>query len=174
LPTTVVSRNLRRVELAPVAVITILVAFAGPVGIVLGWWLGRRGERERQQRDERKSAYVAFVHALIRYRNATDEERRRIREDRWAALAEIVLVAPPDVVAAASYQVATGERLLDPGLAPDARQAVYMEMWERNRAFTRLARTDLRVGAADPWEAVAPVVGERIDFRPAPDGDADP
>jgi len=102
------------------------------------------------------SAHVAFVHALIRYRNATDEERRRIREERWAALAEIVLVAPPDVVAAASYQVATGERLLDPGLAPDARQAVCMEMWERNRAFTRLARTDLRVGAADPWEAVAP------------------
>jgi hypothetical protein len=154
------------VELAPLAVVTILVALAGPLGIVLGWWLGRRGERERQQREERKSAYVAFVHALIRYRNANDEERRQIREERWAALAELVIVAPPDIVQAASYQVATGERLLDAALTGDDRQAVYVEMWERNRQFTRLARTDLRVGAADPWAGMAPVVGERIDFRP--------
>jgi hypothetical protein len=153
-------------ELAPVAALTVLVAVAGPIGIILGWWLGRRGERERLQREERKSAYVAFVHALIRYRNATDEERHRIREERWAALAEMVIVAPPTVVQAASYQVATGDRLLDPGLSPGERQAVYLEMWERNRAFTRLARTDLRVGDPDPWKGIAPVVGERIDFRP--------
>jgi hypothetical protein len=153
-------------ELAPVAILTVLVAVAGPIGIVLGWWLGRRGERERQQREERKSAYVAFVHALMRFRNATDEERHRIREERWGALAEIVIVAPPAVVQAASYQIATGDRLFDPTLDADARQAVFVELWERNREFTRLARTDLRVGEADPWEGIAPVLGERIDFRP--------
>jgi len=38
-------------ELTPIAVTTVLVAIAGPLGITLGWWLGRRGERERQQRD---------------------------------------------------------------------------------------------------------------------------
>jgi hypothetical protein len=154
------------VELAPLAAVTILVALAGPLGIVLGWWLGRRGERERQQRDERKSAYVAFVHALIRYRNASDEERRLIREERWAALSEIVIVAPPEIVQAVSYQVATGDRLLDPALTGDDRHAIYLEMWEQNREFTRLARTDLGVGVADAWEGIAPVVGERVDFRP--------
>ncbi len=152
-------------EVAPVAFASLLVALAGPLGITLGWWLGRRGERERQMRDERKAAYVAFVHAAIRFRNATDEERRHIREERWAALAEIVLVAPADVVAAASYQVATGERLLDAGLTADARIEVLRALWERNRAFTRLARTDLRVGDVDPFAGIEPVVGDRIDFR---------
>ena len=109
-------------ELLPVAVTTVLVAIAGALGITLGWWLGRRGERERQQREERKSAYVAFVHAAIRYRNAPD-------------------------------------------LSADDRHAVYIDMWERNRAFTRLARSDLGVAAADPWEGIEAVVGETIDFR---------
>ena len=77
------------VELVPVAMASVLVAIAGQLGITLGWWLGRRGERERQQ---------------------------------------------------------------------------------RNRAFTRLARQDLRVGAADPWEDLEPIVGERIAFRPRADG----
>ena len=155
-------------ELLPVALTTLLVAVAGPIGITLGWWLGRRGERERQQREERKSAYVDFVHAAIRFRNATDDGRREIREERWAALAEIVLVAPPKVVEAASYQVSTGDRLLDTALSADDRRAVYLEMWERNRSFTRLARTDLRVGDADPWQGMEPVVGDRIDFgRPS-------
>jgi hypothetical protein len=117
-------------------------------------------------RDERKSAYVAYVHAAIRFRNASDEERREIREERWAALAEIVLVAPPPVVEAAAYHTSEGERLLDPELTPDRRAEVYEEIWERNRAFTRLARLDLRVGAADPFEGLEPVVGERVDFRP--------
>jgi hypothetical protein len=156
------------VELLPVAVTTVLVAVAGPLGITLGWWLGRRGERERQQREERKSAYVAFVHAAIRFRNAPDDERRSIREERWAALSEIVLVAPPAVVEAAIYQVSSGDHVLRPGLTEDDRRAIYIEMWERNRAFTRLARTDLRVGAVDPWEGIQPVVGDRIDFlRPS-------
>jgi hypothetical protein len=154
------------VELTPVAFASVLVALAGPLGITLGWWLGRRGERERQQREERKSAYVAFVHAAIRFRNATDEQRREIREERWAALAEIVLVAPPAVVAAASYQVSAGDRILDPGLGADERQAIYLAMWERNGTFTRLARTDLRVGGSDPWEGMSPIVGERVEFEP--------
>jgi len=152
------------VELAPVAIASVLVALAGPLGITLGWWLGRRGERERQQREERRSAYVAFVHAAIRFRNATDEERRRIRDERWEAFAEIVLIAPPEVVAAAAHQVATGERLLSGDLSPDERAATYRAFWERNRAFTRLARTDLRVGAADPFEQLQPILGDRIDF----------
>src|SRR3954447_26315446 len=153
-------------EILPVAFASFLVAIAGPLGITLGWWLGRRGERERQLREERKSAYVDFVHAAIRFRNAPDEQRPEIRQERWAALAEIVLVAPPPVVEAASYLVATGERLLEPDLSTDDRAAVYQGMWDRNRAFTRLAREDLRVGAADPFAGMQPVIGDRIDFRP--------
>jgi hypothetical protein len=151
-------------EPGPIALVTLLVAIAGPIGVTLGWWLGRRGEHERVLRDERKVAYVAFVHAAIRFRNATDEERRAIRDERWAAIAEIVLVAPPPVVEAASYQVATGERLLDTTLSPEARAELYRELWERNRAFTRLARADLKVGATDPFEGLQPVLGERLGF----------
>ena len=157
-------------ELVPVAFASVMIAIAGPLGITLGWWLGRRGERERQQREERKTAYVAFVRASIRFRNATDEERTEIREERWAALSEIVLVAPPEVVKAASYHITTGDRLLERGLSADERHAVLVDLWERNRAFTRLARLDLHVGAADPWEDLEPVVGERIAFRPRADG----
>jgi len=157
------------VEFTPVAFATFVVALAGPLGITLGWWLGRRGERERQLREERKAAYVAFVHAAIRFRNASDEERGAIREERWAALAEIVLVAPPAIVEAASVHVATGERLLNPTITPDDRVATYRLLWERNRSFTRLARTDLRVGAADPFERVRPIHGDRIDFETSPE-----
>jgi hypothetical protein len=152
------------VELTPVALTTFLVAVAGPLGITLGWWLGRRGERERQLREERKAAYVAYVHAAIRFRNAPDDERRAIREERWAALSEIVLIAPPPIVEAVTYHVATGERLLDPALSPDDRAATYRALWERNRTFTRLAREDLRVGAADPFERMEPIHGEHVDF----------
>ena len=53
------------VEFAPVAFLTILVAIAGPVGITLGWWLGKRSERERTAREERKSAFVAFTTAGV-------------------------------------------------------------------------------------------------------------
>jgi len=154
------------VELAPVAIASVLVALAGPLGITLGWWLGRRGERERQLRDERKSAYIGFVHAAIRFRNAPDELRPQIREERWQALAEMVLVAPPPVAKAAIRQVATGERLLDPGLSLEDRTAVYQSLWENNRVLTRLARIDLHVGEADPFEGLRPFVGERIDFEP--------
>lgn len=151
-------------ELVPVAITTFLVALAGPVGVTLGWWLGRRGERERQQRDERKSAYIAFVRGAIRFRNANDAERHAIREERWAALAEIVLVAPPAVVEAAARQISTGDRLINEDLSAEDRRAVLEDLWERNAAFTRVARLDLRVGEADPWASLEPVIGERITF----------
>jgi hypothetical protein len=152
------------VELTPVALTTVLVALAGPLGITLGWWLGRRGERERVQREERKAAYVAFAHAAIRFRFCTDDQRREIRDERWGALAELVLVAPPAVVEAASHQISWGERLLDPNLTAADRQSVFEGMWQRNLAFTRAARTDLGVEHADPWEGLEPVIGERIVF----------
>jgi hypothetical protein len=157
-------RHCGAMEVAPVAVATLLVAIAGPLGITLGWWLGRRGEHERVQREERKAAYVAFVHASIRFRNATDDERRSIRDERWAAFAEIVLVAPPAIVKAASHQVATGERLLGAPVGTDERAAVFRELWDRNRAFTALARADLKVGATDAFEGLQPILGERLGF----------
>jgi hypothetical protein len=40
-----------------------------------------------------------------------------------------------------------------------------MMRWERNRAFTRLARSDLGVAAADPLYGIEAVIGETIDFR---------
>ncbi|HEY3522938.1 MAG TPA: hypothetical protein VGK63_04490 [Candidatus Limnocylindrales bacterium] len=152
-------------EFGPVALTTVLVALAGPLAVALGWWLGRRGERERTLREERKEAYIAFVHAAFRFRFCTDEQRREIRDERWGALARVVLVAPPPVAEAASYQVSWGERLLEPGLGPADRQLVYAGMWERNRAFMRAARTDLNVGDADPWEGIEPIIGERVDFK---------
>lgn len=153
-------------DVAPVAFLTILVAIAGPVGVTLGWWLGRRGERERQGREERKAAYVAFVHAAIRFRNAEDEqERRSIRDERWSALSEILLVAPPSVVQSAAYMVSTGDRLLTGSLEPEERTATLHEMWDNNLRFTRLARTDLGVGIADPFEGVRPVVGQTLVFE---------
>src|SRR4029078_24541 len=121
---------------------------------------------ERQQREERKSAYVAYVRASIRFRNAKAEERHEIREERWAAFSEIVLVAPPAVVEAASYHITAGDRLLEPGLSPHDVQSVLVDIWAPQRAFTRLARMDIRVGAADPFEHMEPVLGEHIAFQP--------
>jgi hypothetical protein len=153
-------------EMAPVALLTLLVAVAGPVGVTLGWWLGRRGERERQSREERKSAYVAFVHAAIRYRQADDdEERRGVRDERWSALAEIVLIAPPPIVRAAAYMVTTGDRLLTETIGSEERIATFQEMWQNNLHFTRLARTDLGVGIADPFEEYQPTVDEAVTFE---------
>jgi hypothetical protein len=155
-----------QMELAPVAIITVLVAVAGPVGVTLGWWLGRRGERERQAREERKSAYVAFVHAAIRYRNAADDDARQgLRDERWSALAEIIIVAPPAVVQAAAYMVSTGERLLTGSLTHEQRLTVFQEMWDNNLRFTRLARTDLGLDAADPFEGVMPAVDDVVTFE---------
>jgi hypothetical protein len=152
----------------PVEFTTILVAIAGPVGITLGWWLGKRSEHERMAREERKSAYVAFTSAAIQYRNSDDAERRRRRNERWEALSVLTLVAPPAVVQSAAYLVAAGDKLLDPDIGRDERRSIYAEVWEHINRFTQLARTDLRVGENDAFAALTPVTGERISFeRPA-------
>jgi hypothetical protein len=151
----------------PALLIALLAAVAGPIGVSLGWWLGRRGERERQGREERKSAYAAFLGAAIRYRFAdSDDERRAIRDERWAGLSEVILVAPPQVVQRAAYWVSTGDRLLDPGLTPEQRRATFDELWANNVAFTRLARADLGVEAANPFEGFQPRVTEDVTFGP--------
>ena len=116
-------------EFAPVAFLTILVAIAGPVGITLGWWLGKRSERERTAREERKSAYVAFTTAAIHFRNSDDDERRRRRNERWEAFAVLTLVAPPAMVQIAAHMVAAGDRLLDPDIDASARRAIYADLW---------------------------------------------
>jgi hypothetical protein len=139
--------------------------------VTLGWWLGRRGERERQGREERKAAYVAFVHAAIRYRNAEgDDERRAMRDERWSALAEVVLVAPPPIVQAAAYHVSIGDRLVREPLGADERLATFRELWDNNVHFTRLARGDLGLGIGDPFEGLRPIVGESIAFETSIDG----
>ncbi len=153
------------VELTPVAFTTILVAIAGPVGISLGWWLGKRSEHERMAREERKSAYVAFVSAAILYRNADDAERQRRRNERWEAFAVLPLVAPPDVVRSAAYLVSAGDKLLDPDIDADGRRAIYAEIWEHINQFTQLARTDLRVSEKDGFADLTPVKGDRITFE---------
>jgi hypothetical protein len=155
----------------PAPLIALLAAVAGPTGVTLGWWLGRRGQREALGRDERKSAYLAFVRASIRYRNAADDdERRALREDRWTALAEVVLVAPPAIVQTAAYFVTTGDRLLDEDLTHEQRLAVFEELWANNVEFTRLTRADLGIEAADPFAGFQPTVGTELRFgRPAPD-----
>jgi hypothetical protein len=153
-------------EIAPVAFATLVVALAGPVGITLGWWLGRRATREQSTRDERKKAYVAYTSAAIRYRNAdSDEKRREVRDERWAALSEVVLVAPPDVVQAAAYHIAAAEQLLEPGLTDDQRLAVHREIWDRHVRFTELARRDLGLGETNPFEGMRPVIAERVTFE---------
>jgi hypothetical protein len=154
------------VELTPVAFTTILVAIAGPVGITLGWWLGKRSEHERMAREERKSAYVAFTTAAILYRNADDAERRSRRNERWEAFAVLQLVAPPALVRSAAHLVAAGDKLLDPDIDADGRSAIYAEVWEHINRFTQLARTDLRVGDNDPFADLTPVIGDRITFEP--------
>lgn len=159
-------------DISPVAFSAILVAIAGPVGITLGWWLGRRSEHDRVAREERKSAYVAFVTAAILYRNADDAERLRRRNERWEAFAVLTLVAPPALVQSAAYLVAAGDRLLEPeNDDAEGRRAIYADIWEHISGFMRLARTDLRVGEIDAYAALTPVKGERITFERPP---ADP
>ncbi len=158
-------------ELAPVAFLTILVAIAGPVGITLGWWLGKRSERERTAREERKTAYVAFTTTAIKYRNSNDEERRQRRNERWEAFAVLTLVAPPALVEIAARMVAAGDRLLDPDIDDAERRAIYAELWQHIDRFTQLARTDLRIDDTDAFAALNAVIGERLSFeqRPEPD-----
>jgi hypothetical protein len=158
-------RDHRPVELTPVAFTTILVAIAGPVGITLGWWLGKRSEHQRMARDERKSAYVAFVSAAILYRNADNAERHRRRNERWEAFAVLPLVAPSSVVRSAAYLVAAGDKLLDPDIDADGRRAIYAEIWEHISQFMRLARADLGVDENDAFAELTPVKGDRITFE---------
>ena len=152
-------------ELTPVAFTTILVAIAGPVGITLGWWLGKRSERERAAREERKNAYVAFTTAAIQYRNSDDDERRRRRNERWEAFAVLTLVAPPELVQRAAHLVAAGDRLLEPDIDEAERRAIYAEVWDHIGRFTRLARADLRIDEADAFADLSPVIGDRLTFE---------
>jgi hypothetical protein len=152
-------------EISPVVFTTILVAIAGPVGITLGWWLGKRSEHERVAREERKSAYVAFVSAAIVYRNSDDTERGTRRNERWEALAVLTLVAPPALVQSAAHLVAAGDQLLDPDIDRDGRRAIYAEIWGHIDRFTQLARADLRVGENDAFAALTPVTGDRLTFE---------
>ncbi len=158
-------------EFAPVAFLTILVAIAGPVGITLGWWLGKRSERERTAREERKSAYAAFTTTAIKYRNSNDEERRQRRNERWQAFAVLTLVAPPALVEIAAHMVAAGDRLLDPDIDDAERRAIYADLWQHIDRFTQLARNDLRIDDIDAFAALNPVIGDRLSFeqRPVPD-----
>ena len=162
-------RDDRAVEFAPVAFLTLLVAIAGPVGITLGWWLGKRSERERTAREERKSAYVAFTTAAIHFRNSDDEERRQRRNERWEAFAVLTLVAPPPMVQIAAHMVAAGDRLLDPDIDAAARRAIYVVLWDHIDRFTQLARSDLRIEENDAFAGLTPVIGDRLTFdhRPA-------
>lgn len=152
-------------EITPALIAAFLAAIAGPVGVTLGWWLGRRAERDRTAREERKSAYVGFTTAAINYRNADDEERRRRRNERWEAFAVLTLVAPPEAVRRAAYLVAVGDRLLESALGEEVRRAIYAEAWVHIREFTRLARIDLKVGETEPFAALTPVTGERLSFE---------
>ncbi len=155
-------------EFAPVAFLTILVAIAGPIGITLGWWLGKRSERERTAREERKSAYLAFTTAAIQFRNSDDEERRQRRNERWEAFSVLTLVAPPGLVQIAARMVAEGDRLLDPGIDDAGRRAIYSDLWQDIARFTQLARSDLRIEENDAFGALAPVIGDRLSFEHHP------
>jgi hypothetical protein len=163
-------------ELAPVAFLTILVAIAGPVGITLGWWLGKRSERERTAREERKAAYVAFTTAAIKFRNSDDAERRQRRNERWEAFAVLTLVAPPALVEIAAHMAAEGEKLLDPDIGAAGRRAVYATLWQHIDRFTQLARSDLRIEETDAFAALTPVIDDRLKFeqRPVPAPTAPP
>jgi hypothetical protein len=57
---------------------TVVVALAGPVGVTLGWWLGRSSQRQKEARDERKAAYSNFIRAVLLYRAADTDTRRSI------------------------------------------------------------------------------------------------
>jgi len=150
-------------------VTTLVLAIAGPVGIVLGWWLGRRAERDKTGRDERKNAYVRFTSASIKFRNADDAERVRRRDERWEALAVLTMVAPPAAVRIAGNMAAAGERLLDPGLDEDGRNSIYEELWRDINEFTRIARADLKIEDVDAFAGLKWVPGDRLTFdRPSP------
>jgi hypothetical protein len=132
--------------MADVTIETILVALAGPLGVTLGWWLARRSETERALREEKRLAYTEFIRAIMEFRSAAPEERQKIRNDRWAALAALVLLAPPTVFQASWRLLSAQEGLLD-DLDQDALKSVQDEIWAAFSKFASLARADL--GALD-------------------------
>jgi hypothetical protein len=144
---------------------TLLLAIAGPIGITLGWWLGKRSEQDRTAREERKRAYVAFTTASILYRNSDDAERLRRRNERWEALAVLTLVAPPAIVQTAATWVAAGDKLLDRDMDDGGRRAIYAEVWGHVNRFTQLARADLDVPEIDAFATLSAVTGDRITFE---------
>jgi hypothetical protein len=149
-------------------VTTIVLALAGPVGIGLGWWLGRRAERDRTGREERKAAYVRFTTSSMKFRNSSYEDRLRIRDQRWEALAVLTMVAPPSAVRVAANMAAGGERLLDPDLSQDERNAIYQRLWQGINEFTQMARADLHVGDTDAFAGLKWVSGDRLTFEHQP------
>jgi hypothetical protein len=150
---------------ATALITTLVLAVAGPVGIALGWWLGRRSERDRTLREERKNAYVRFTSAAIKFRNGDLDERRRRRDERWEALAVLTIVASPSAVRVAGNMAAAGERLLDPQLDQSGRDAIYRELWDGVNEFTRLARKDLQLGDVDAFDGLKWIPGDRLSFE---------
>ena len=145
-------------DFAGVPLATIVVAIAGPLGVTMGWWLGRRSQRERESRDERKSAYTEFIRAVVAFRSADQSLRREIRGDRWSAISVLILVAPRDVYVAAWAVLSVQERLLEEldgaGLAE-----VQDEIWRRFSRFANLARADLGV-SGNPFGEYRPTVSQ--------------
>lgn len=137
-----------------IPLLTLLVAVAGPIGITLGWWLGRRSERERERRDERKSAYVDFARAISAWRTTEMTGRPAIRNERWERMTVLLLVAPPDVFQEAWAAATAGERLADE-LDDAELEAVHRGIWEHWSRFVSLARADLGVGE-DPFGKYRP------------------
>jgi hypothetical protein len=127
-----------------VPILAIFVAVAGPLGITLGWWLARRSERERASREERRNAYSEFLRTILAFRSANPDRRREIRGDRWAALAVLMLVAPPPVVQSGWALISVQEHLLD-----ETDQAVTKSIqdgvWKWASRYVHMARADLGV-----------------------------
>jgi hypothetical protein len=67
--------------------------------------------------------------------------------------------------------VSTGDRLLDETLSSEQRLATIREMWDNNVRFTRLARTDLGVGEADPFAGMDASIADAPVMFGRPPGD---
>lgn len=131
------------------------MAIAGPTGITLGWWLGRRSEREKALREERRNAYSEFIRTILAFRSADPVKRREIRGERWAAFAVLVIVAPAPVVQAAWALVSVQERLLDDETDAEALKSAQDSVWKWASRFVQLARADLGV-AGGPFGKLRP------------------
>lgn len=54
------------------AIAAVLAALAGPVGIVIGWWLSRRSQNEGWSHEDRNRAYSERIEAFSVFLNAID------------------------------------------------------------------------------------------------------